>query len=139
MDKASFHVSTDKNKLNIDLIFNFLNKDAYWSRTRSYETVTKSIENSLCYGIYNNENSQVGFARVITDYAVYAYILDLFIIESYRRQGLGKQLMKDILYDPVSKMVRNWSLATRDAHGLYRQFGFANILNPERHMSMTRD
>jgi GNAT superfamily N-acetyltransferase len=137
MDQSSFHVSTDKKKLNIDLIFEFLNKEAYWSPNRSRETVEKSIENSLCFGVYDKENNQVGFARIITDYSIYAYICDLFVISSYRRLGLGKLLVKEMLRNPDLSLVKNWSLATRDAHELYKKFGFINITNPERLMSRT--
>ena len=139
MDQSSFHVSTDKNKLNIDLIFNFLNKEAYWTKNRSRNTIEKSIENSLCFGVYDNENNQVGFARIITDYAVYAYILDLFMVSSHRKQGLGKLLISQMLSNPDLIMVKKWALATRDAHDLYRKFGFSNVTNPERLMSMTID
>ena len=111
MDQASFHVSTDRNKLNIDLIFNFLKKEAYWSKNRSKNTIEKSIENSLCYGVYANENNQVGFARIITDFAVYAYILDLFIVSSHRKQGLGKLLITQMLSNPDLIMVKKWALA----------------------------
>jgi N-acetylglutamate synthase-like GNAT family acetyltransferase len=138
MIQHEFYISNDKNKLNVELIFEFLNSEAYWSKGRPRNIIEKSIKNSLCYGIYDSKNNQVGFARVITDFAVYAYILDLFIINSHRGQGLGKQLIKEILSDPISSMVKNWSLATRDAHELYRQFGFSNVSNPERLMSMSR-
>ena len=139
MPNEEFHVSADKNKLNIDIIFQFLNSDAYWSKGRLRSTVEKSITNSLCFGVYDVKNNQAGFARVITDYAVYAYILDLFIVTSHRGKGLGKLLMKEILSNPDTTMVKNWALATRDAHDLYRKFGFSNVTNAERLMSMTKE
>jgi N-acetylglutamate synthase-like GNAT family acetyltransferase len=139
MDQASFHVPTDKNKLNFDLISNYLNNEAYWSKNRSRNTIEKSIENFLCYGVYDSENNQVGFARVITDYAVYAYLLDLFIVSSHRKQGLSKLLITQMLSNPDLEMVKKWVLATRDAHDFYRKFVFSNVTNPERLMSMTID
>ncbi len=139
MDRTSFHISTDKKKLDVDLIFDFLNKEAYWSKERSRETVEKSIQNSHCYGVYDNDNNQVGFARIITDFAVYAYILDLFVISSHRGLGLGQLLVKEMLSDPDLRQVKKWALATRDAHDLYKKFGFSNVTNPERLMSMTID
>ncbi len=131
-------ISTDKSKLNIPLIHEFLDKRSYWAKSRSIDTVKKSIENSLCFGVYLN-NEQVGFARVISDYAVFAYILDVFILEEHRKQGLGKLLMKTILEYPELKNLKKWGLATKDAHELYKKFGFRNILHPEFMMEKVKE
>ena len=98
---------------------------------RSFEKVSKSIDNSLCYGLYNKQNKQIGFARVVTDYAVFAWILDLFILEEYQGQGGGKMLMKAIMKHPDLQDLHRWGLGTRDAHGLYKQYGFEELLRPD--------
>jgi GNAT superfamily N-acetyltransferase len=97
--------------------------------------VARSIENSLCFGVYGH-GKQVGFARVITDYATYAYIGDVFVLESYQGDGLGKWLMECILRHPWLQGLRRWSLATMDAHGLYAKFGFTPLKTPERFMEL---
>ena len=128
--KIEYYISTDKSKLNISLIHEFLDKRSYWAKGRSLATVQKSIENSLCFGVYK-DNEQVGFARVATDYAVFAWIMDVFIIEEYRKQGLGKLLMESILEYPDLQSLKKWGLATQDAHELYKKFGFKSLLHPE--------
>ncbi len=130
-----FYISTDKSKLDINLIFNFLNKKSYWANGRSIETVKKTIEHSLCFGVYTN-NKQVGFARVVTDYAVFAWIMDVFIIEEHRGNGFAKLLMKNILEHPALKGIERWRLATTDAHSLYEQFGFKILSNPKNLMEL---
>ena len=95
----------------------------------------RSIENSLCFGVYDNAN-QIGFARIISDFATFAYIADVFILEPYRERGLGKELMASIMAHPDLQGLRRWSLATRDAHGLYAQFGFTALENPSRMMEI---
>jgi len=127
---SEFHISTDKSKLDIELIHSFLVNQSYWAKNRSLETVNKSIENSLCFGLYL-EDKQIGFGRVATDFAVFAWILDVFIVKDYRGKGLSKKLMESILkYDGLQNIQR-WGLATKDAHGLYEQFGFHKCLTPE--------
>ena len=125
-----YYISTDKSKLNITLIHEFLDKKSYWANGRSLAAIKKSIDNSLCFGVYLNDK-QVGFARVITDYAVFAYILDVFILEEHRKQGLGKLLMKKITEYPELQCLKRWGLATNDAHELYRKYGFKNLSHPE--------
>jgi predicted GNAT family N-acyltransferase len=125
-------ISTDKRLLDLSLIHGFLTT-SYWAEGIPFETVKKSIEHSLNFGVYK-AGEQVGFARVITDYATYAYIGDVFIIEHYRGQGLSKWLMQVIASHPELQGLRRWSLLTRDAHGLYRQSGFTQPQNPERYM-----
>lgn len=113
------------------MIHDYLSKRSYWAQNRSLEKVKKSIEHSLCFGIYNKENKQIGFARVVTDYAVFAWILDLFILEDYQGKGGGKMLMKAIMETPELQDLHRWGLGTRDAHGLYKQFGFEELLRPD--------
>jgi N-acetylglutamate synthase-like GNAT family acetyltransferase len=119
-----YTISTDKDKLDLQVIHDFLSNHSYWAKGRSFETVKRSIENSLCFGIYNQSGLLAGFARVLTDYAVFAYIMDVFILEDYRKQGLGKQLMDYIMQSAELKGLQRIMLATKDAHGLYERYGF---------------
>ncbi|MEL6561382.1 MAG: GNAT family N-acetyltransferase [Bacteroidota bacterium] len=130
---TDFHISTDSSRLDIDMIYNYLSANSYWAKDRTSEKVTKSIENSFCFGVYT-ENKQVGFARVVTDYAVFAWVLDLFIVEDHQGKGLGKLLMESIVNHLDLQMVRRWGLNTKDAHGLYERYGFKKIDDPEIHM-----
>ncbi len=125
-----FHISTDKSKLDIQLIHSFLVNQSYWAKNRSLEIVKQSIEHSLCYGLYFN-NQQIGFGRVVTDYAVFAWILDVFIIDEYRGRAYSKKLIEAILKNDKLQGLQRWGLATKDAHGLYEQFGFHKCLTPE--------
>jgi len=126
--RNSFIISDDPAKLDLDAICDFLSR-AYWAEKRPREVIEKSIRFSLNFGVYDG-NRQVGFARVITDYATFAYLCDVFIHEEYRGHALGKWLMESILAHPNLQGLRRWSLATRDAHGLYKQFGFVELSNP---------
>ncbi len=132
MEMGRFLISTDRSKLDLEVIHKFLAR-SYWAEGIPRETVARSIENSLCFGVYDNAN-QIGFARVISDFATYAYIADVFILEPYRERGLGKELMASILAHPELQGLRRWSLATRDAHGLYAQFGFTTVESPSQVM-----
>jgi len=134
MNSSSFYISTDDNKLNVSLIHDWLSNQSYWAKGRSRELVERTIRHSLCFGVYDTDHQQVGFARVVTDFTVYAYILDLFIIESRRGLGLSKMLMEEIMNHPELQLISKWALATRDAHGLYAQFGFCPVASPERLM-----
>lgn len=129
MDRAGFSISTDKNLLDLTTIHGFL-KDAYWSKNIPLVLVEKSIEHSLCFGIYNNIQ-QIGFARVVTDYATFAYLGDVFILEPFRGQGLSKWLLETIMDHPDLQGLRRWMLATSDAHGLYKKYGFGELKHPE--------
>jgi GNAT superfamily N-acetyltransferase len=127
-------ISTDKSRIDIAAVHEYLSNHSYWSAGIPFETVKRSIEHSLCFGIYKDER-QVGFARVITDQATYAYLADVFVVSSERGKGLSKWLMTAILGYPALQGLRRFVLATRDAHGLYEQFGFTVYKDPERLMS----
>ncbi len=127
-----FYISTDKSKLDIRMIHDFL-KNSYWAENIPLTIVEKAIKNSLCFGLYEGK-SQVGFARVITDYATSALLKDVFILEPYRGQGLGKWFVEFILKYPELRDVQRWLLGTKDAHGLYRRYGFKNLTDSERIM-----
>jgi GNAT superfamily N-acetyltransferase len=126
------NVSTDKNKLNVPFIQNFL-KDIYWAAGRTMEEVQITIDNSFCFGIYLDEE-QIGFARVITDYVVFAYLMDVFIIEEHRGKGYSSILIENMMKEPKLKEVKIWRLATSDAHFLYEKFGFKALAHPEKMM-----
>jgi N-acetylglutamate synthase-like GNAT family acetyltransferase len=134
--KDSYSITTDKNKMNIDFIHEFLNR-SYWAEGISKEIVVRCIEGSLCFGVFDNEK-QIGFARMVTDEATFAYLADVFIIEEYRQKGLSKWLMEVILSHPGLQGLRRMMLATRDAHKLYEQFGFTAVTNPERLMQIVK-
>lgn len=129
-----FTISDDKNKLDIVSIHDFLTNRSYWAKGRSLEIVKCSIENSLCFGMYDTTDKMIGFARVLTDYAIFAYIMDVFILEDYRNRGLGKQLMEYIMKYPGLQELKRIMLATKDAHGLYEKYGFEVSKNPETMM-----
>ncbi|HEY7547011.1 MAG TPA: GNAT family N-acetyltransferase [Blastocatellia bacterium] len=132
--RDGFTISTDKERIDIATVHAYLTQ-SYWAEGIPAEIVRRSIEHSLAFGIYHGER-QVGFARVITDRATYAYIGDVFVLEEFQGRGLGKWLMEVIISHADLQGLRRWSLATRDAHGLYRQFGFANLRRPENHMEI---
>lgn len=132
----NFEISTDKSKLDIDMIHKFLIEDSYWAQTRTFEQTRTAIENSICFGVYLNDR-QVGFARVVSDRATFAYLGDVFILDEFRGRGLSKRLMEAIVSHPELQGLRRWLLATKDAHGLYEQFEFAPLRLPERWMERT--
>ena len=125
-------ISDDKSKLDIGVIHQFLTT-SYWATGRSIEDVKKSIDNSICFGVFFN-NKQIGFARIVTDYVVFAYVMDVFILEEYRGRGYSKLLMKRILDDERFLGIKKWMLATKDAHTLYSKFGFEALKNADRMM-----
>jgi len=132
--RGEFLVTTDPARLDLDLIHGYLVR-SYWAEGIPREIVERSIANSLCFGLYDAE-SQVGFARVITDYATFAYLADVFVVESHRGRALSKFLMDCIIKHPQLQRLRRWTLATRDAHGLYEQFGFKPLSKPDRFMEI---
>ena len=131
--RGEFHINTDRQQLDRELIHDFLSHQSYWAKNRSLEVVNRGIDNSLCFGIYHN-NNQVGFGRVVTDYATFAWVADVFVLEKYRGLGLGKWLMEVMLAHPQLQGFRRWALSTKDAHELYRTFGFSELARPERWM-----
>lgn len=133
LDNANYEISTDKSRLQIEIIQRFLVEDSYWAQDRTLEQTEKAIENSICFGVYTGTR-QIGFARVVSDCATFAYIGDVFILEEFRGSGLSKGLMEAMLAHPDLQNLRRWVLATLDAHGLYEQFGFHNLKFPERWM-----
>ena len=128
--KKGFIISTDKSLLDFDIIYNYLSNDSYWAKGIPRERLSRAMENSVCFGIYK-ENEQAGFARVVTDGATFAYICDVFVLPGYRGLGLSKWLIQTIVEHPGLQGLRRWSLATADAHGLYSQFGFTALTKPE--------
>lgn len=133
--KDEFELSTDPLKLNIDAIHKFLSTQAYWSLNIPKEKVQKSIENSLCFGVYH-QNNQIGFARVISDYSSIAYLGDVYVLEDYRGKGISKFLMETIMSHPNLQGLRRWILLTGDAHGLYKQFGWTELADPTKWMEL---
>jgi GNAT superfamily N-acetyltransferase len=131
--KGEFTASTDENRLQIEVIQKFLNKESYWAKARRLEQTEIAIKNSLCFGVYEGED-QIGFARVVTDFSTFAYLGDVFILDQYRGRGLSKWLMEIIVNHPDLQGLRRWILATKDAHGLYEKYGFHELKHPERWM-----
>ena len=132
--RGEFLISTDPARLDLNAIHDFLTNQSYWVKGIPRGIVARSIENSLCFGIYDGAGAQVGFARVISDFATVAYIGDVFVLDAQRGRGLGKWLMECITQHPELQGLRRWILTTRDAHGLYSQFGFNPVKYPDRYM-----
>ncbi len=131
--QKDYFISTDKKKLDPEVIHNYLSKESYWAKGISMELVKRSIELSICFGVYCDGN-QIGFARVVTDCATFGYIADVFILPEFRGNGFSKKLMEVIINHPNLKNLRRLILATADAHGLYAQSGFKPLAKPERWM-----
>jgi len=156
--RGEFLISTDPERLSLDVVYEFLTH-CYWAKGIPREVVRRSIEHALCFGVYESSEEvspglakearpgaptdlvrtdivQVGFARVITDYATIAYVGDVFVLDTHRGRGLGKWLMQCIVEHPALRNLRRWILTTRDAHGLYSQVGFTPLKAPERYMEL---
>ena len=150
--RGEFLISTDPARLDLDIIHDFLT-NCYWAKGIPREVVARSIEHALCFGVYDGTSEksprlakgarhgapgfvQVGFARVVSDFATVAYLGDVFVLESHRGHGLGEWLMECIMQHPALQNLRRWILLTRDAHGLYSQFGFTPVKAPERYMEL---
>jgi GNAT superfamily N-acetyltransferase len=131
--QREFTVSDYRENLDVELIHHFLSNLSYWAKDISREVVVKSLDNSLCFGLFR-ENKQIGFGRVVTDRATFAYLADVFIIEEYRGKGLGKWLVECIIKHPELQDLRRWVLATADAQQLYQLYGFTPLDKPERFM-----
>jgi GNAT superfamily N-acetyltransferase len=135
--RPGFLISADPAKLDSTAVHDYLSNHSYWAKGISRETVARSLENSLCFGVYalnGRTRQQIGLARVITDYATFGYLSDVYILAEWRGQGLGKWLISVILAHPALQTVRKITLDTRDAHGLYTPFGFQINPTPEKHM-----
>jgi GNAT superfamily N-acetyltransferase len=133
-----YSISPEKSKLDIDKIHDFLCNRSYWAKGRSLENVKESIENSMCFGIYDRSEKILGFARVVTDQVAFAYIMDFFILEGHRGKGLGKMLLKQIVEHPELQ-VKLWLLGTVDAHGFYKKFGFSELKDPGRFLEIKNE
>jgi GNAT superfamily N-acetyltransferase len=131
--RSEYTISTDNGRLDLKVIHDFIANHSYWGQGRKIETVQRSLDHSLNFGVFKNEE-QVGFARVVTDFATFAWVADVFILPDYRGLGLAKWLMESILAHPDLQGFRRWVLATKDAHELYRRFGFRELKRPERWM-----
>ncbi|HEU4889482.1 MAG TPA: GNAT family N-acetyltransferase [Thermoanaerobaculia bacterium] len=126
-------ISDDRSRMDVEVIHTFLSQESYWAKNVPREVVERALEHSLCVGAFD-DGVQVGFARAITDYATFAYIADVFVLPSHRGHGISKQIMDAVVNHPRLRGLRRWHLVTRDAHGLYAQFGFGAVDVPERHM-----
>lgn len=133
--KNGYQISTDKNRIDFEAVHSYLSEDSYWCKQIPKETLQRAIENSMCFGIYYNDD-QAGFARVISDNASFAYICDVFVLPEFRGIGLSKWLIQSIISHPDLQGLRRWSLATLDAHGLYKQMGFTALSKPDRWMEI---
>jgi GNAT superfamily N-acetyltransferase len=131
--RDEYTISTDRNRLDIPVIHDFVSNQSYWAQRRTIEVVQRALEHSLNFGLYKDKQ-QVGFARVVTDYATFAWIADVFVLTEHRGRGLSKWLMEVILSHPQLQGFRRWVLATKDAHSLYARFGFIPLHRPERWM-----
>jgi len=136
-------ISTDRSKLDITVIHNYLSTESYWAKNIPLQKVQLAIEHSFCFGIYKKEKEklsgemQIGFARIITDQATFGYLADVFILKEYRGLGLSKWLMETILEQEALQGFRSWLLATKDAYSLYEKFGFKTLETPGRFMRLT--
>jgi GNAT superfamily N-acetyltransferase len=136
--RGAYTTSTDPARLDLPLIYDFLVNRSYWAKGRSFETVQRSVQNSLCFGLYETLQ-QIGFARVVTDEATFAWLCDVFVLESHRGRGLGKWLVECVVEHPALKNIRRIMLATKDAHELYRKHGgFTALEEPEPWMQRVR-
>lgn len=133
--RGDYVISTDRARIDLDAVHDFLT-NCYWAKGISRELVARSIKHSLCFSIYGCDGEQVGFARVVSDYATVAYIGDVFVLKPHRGQGLSKWMMGCIVQHPLLQNLRRWILLTRDAHGLYSRFGFTALAKPERYMEL---
>jgi GNAT superfamily N-acetyltransferase len=136
--RGAYAISTDPARLNIAMIHEYLSTSSYWAAGRPLEVVRRGIENSLPFGVFQG-TEQAGFARVVTDYATFAWLADVFVLPAFQGQGLGKWLIGVIVAHPRLQGLRRWVLATKDAHGLYAQFGFMELHAPERFMEPFAD
>jgi GNAT superfamily N-acetyltransferase len=133
-----YEISTDRDRLDLDVIHRFLAEHAYWSRGIARDVVERAIANSLCFGLYAPDGGQAGFGRAVTDRATFAYLADVFVLAGHRRRGLGVRLVEAMLAHPDLQGLRRIELATQDAHGLYQRFGFRPLERAERFLALER-
>lgn len=131
--KGEYTISTDRRKMQVSVIHEYLANDSYWSQGIPRKKVEQAIRNSACFGVFHGKK-QVGFCRVVTDYVRFAWLADVFILPGHRGKGLSKWMMQTLMEFPDFQEIRRWMLGTRDAHGLYRQFGFAALQQPDNIM-----
>ena len=132
--KDEFIISVNQEMLQPEEIFDYLSR-SYWAAGRTIEVVKRSLQNSLCFGLFH-KNRQIGLIRVITDYATFAYLCDVYILEEYQNEGLGKWLLSVVMSYPELQGLRRWALVTRDAHGFYSQYGFTKLESPHMWMEI---
>ena len=132
---GDYLISSDPARLDVEVIHGFL-RESYWAEGIPREVVERAILNSLCFGVYSR-NQQIAFARVVSDYATFAYIADVFVLAPWRGRGISKALMAEIVHHPDLQQLRRWLLGTKDAHGLYQRYGFTAPRFPERQMERT--
>ena len=130
-------ISTDRADADVDVVHGFLSQDAYWSKNIPRAVVQKSIENSYCFSAFI-ENKQIGFARVVTDAATFAYLADVFVLPEFRGHGISKKLMQSVQSHPELQGLRRWMLMTADAHRLYESYGFTALAKPDRAMEISK-
>jgi GNAT superfamily N-acetyltransferase len=136
--KGVYLISSDPDKLDLKFIHHWLAEESYWCKGIPFEVVQRLVTHSLCWGVYYESGEQVGFGRVVTDYATFAWLTDVFIVESHRGNGLSVILMELILDHPELQILRRWLLGTDFAHGLYRKFGFTDLDHPENFLTLHR-
>jgi GNAT superfamily N-acetyltransferase len=133
-----FALSTDPARLNLDVVLHFLSEESYWAKGMPRSLLCKAIANSIPIGVYDSKGAQVGFGRVITDRALFAYLRDVFVIASARGKGIGTFIAREAIAHPELADVRRWMLATQDAHGVYRKVGFEPVESPNWYMALNR-
>jgi GNAT superfamily N-acetyltransferase len=136
-NRAGFTISTDPDRLDLEATHAYLANDSYWAAGIPFPVFRKSVDHSLCFGVYH-QGRQIGFARVISDFATFAYLADVFILDEYQGQGLGKWLVTSLLSIPELQGLRRWMLVTRDAHELYARYGFTPLAHPEWLMEIAK-
>lgn len=132
--RGEYTVTTDRERLDMDGVYAYLSR-VYWSEGIPRELVERAVRNSLCFSLFERDR-QIGFARVVSDYATFAYLCDVYVLDSHQRRGLGTWMMECVMRHPDLQGLRRWHLTTRDAHALYRKFGFVPLSKPERHMEV---
>jgi GNAT superfamily N-acetyltransferase len=132
--RGPWTITTDPARLDVEAIYHYLSA-SYWAKNRSRESVERSLKNSFCFGLYD-AGKQIGLARVISDFATFAYLCDVYVLDAYQGKGLGTWLLRSVMSHPDLQNLRRWILATRDAHRLYRKSGFTELQTPERWMEI---